>query len=240
MSSDRPTGLPYMTTFVCIHGAGGHGSDWQLVGDILVTRGHRVIAVDLPCEQDVGLDAYAETVLDAIAAAELDDPARDLVLVAQSLGGLVAPLVADRLPPAAMVLVAAMIPAPGETGHDWWTNTGHAEALSAQGLSDASPESLFTHDVSPDVLAAYPAPRSQSGALLDEAWPLLRWPEVPTHFLACSEDRFFPLSWLRPLVQDRLGIEPIVVPGGHCAILSQPRALADAIATCVEPRGQRP
>jgi pimeloyl-ACP methyl ester carboxylesterase len=52
---------------------------------------------------------------------------------------------------------------------------------------------------------------------------------VPTQFIACRDDRFFPVDWLRAVVADRLGIEPAVIPGGHCAFLSQPEALAAAI-----------
>lgn len=39
----------------------------------------------------------------------------DVVVVAQSLGGFTAPLVADRIPARALVLVAGMIPATRRT-----------------------------------------------------------------------------------------------------------------------------
>ena len=34
-------------------------------------------------------------------------------------------LVADRVPVDVLVLVAGMIPAPGETPGEWWVNTGY-------------------------------------------------------------------------------------------------------------------
>lgn len=224
MSSGLRGRLTGMTTFVCIHGAGGRGSYWDLVAAELAPRGHEVVAMDLPCEDEVGLDAYVDAVLDAIG-----DRRGDLVLVAQSLGGFIAPLVATRVPVDEIVLVAAMVPRPGETGGEWWAATGHAEAVAAQGLPDESPETLFTHDVPPDVLEAAGPPRDQAGAMLEEPWPLAAWPDVPTRFLACRDDRFFPSGWLRGIVRDRLGIETTEIPGGHCAFLSQPRALADAL-----------
>jgi pimeloyl-ACP methyl ester carboxylesterase len=55
---------------------------------------------------------------------------------------------------------------------------------------------------------------------------------VPTRFIACRDDRFFPAAWLRGVVRDRLGIEPAEIPGGHCAFLSRPRALAAALVDC--------
>jgi len=219
-----------MTTYVLLHGAGGRGSDWDLVAPFLRGAGGDVIAVDLPCDQPVGLGAYADAVVEAIAASEVGD--EPVVLVAQSLSGFVAPLVCARVPVARLVLVAAMIPRPGETGGEWWEVTGHAAALQAQGLEDTSPEALFLHDVPDDVLAAIEAPRDQTDTLFDEPWPLATWPDVPTDFLLCADDRFSPAAWSRALVVDRLAIEPVEVPGGHCAHLSQPRALAEAVLAC--------
>jgi pimeloyl-ACP methyl ester carboxylesterase len=236
MSPAWPVGRRGMATFVCLHGAGGRGSYWDLVGAELTRRGHQVVAPDLPCEQSVGLDAYVDVVVDAVAgggAGEVDGD--DLaghagtVLVAQSLAGFVAPLVCARIPVDLMVLVAAMVPKPGESGGDWWAATGHGEAVAAQGLPDDTPETLFTHDVPSDVLAAAGPPRDQAGTLLEEPWPLDAWPDVPTEFLLCREDRFFPAGWLREISRQRLGIEPVEVPGGHCAFLSQPVALGEAI-----------
>ncbi|CAN5498576.1 hypothetical protein BH10ACT3_BH10ACT3_18870 [soil metagenome] len=135
-----------------------------------------------------------------------------------------------------MVLVAAMVPSPGETGGAWWSNTGHEAAVAGQGLADGSPETLFTHDVPADVLVSVPQPRAQSGAIFEEPWPLPSWPEVPTRFLVCRDDRFFPAPWLTQIVHDRLGIDPIEVPGGHCANLSEPTALAAAIERCWQVR----
>lgn len=212
-----------MTTYVCLHGAGGRASHWDLVVAELGRLGHGALAVDLPCEDDVGLDAYV-----AAAVAAIGDR-REVVLVAHSLSGLVAPLVCDAVPVEAMVLVAAMVPRPGESGGEWWEATGHEAAVRARGLPDDAPETLFTHDVPPDVLAAVGPPRDQTATLFEEPWPRASWPEVPTRFLLCRDDRFFPAEWLGPLVRERLGIEPEEVPGGHCAHLSQPVELARAL-----------
>ena len=79
------------------------------------------------------------------------------------------------------------------------------------------------------MLAAADPPRDQSGTVMEDPWPLAAWPDVPTRFLLCMDDRFFPPEWMRGIVRDRLGIEPDEIPGGHCAFLSQPEALAAAI-----------
>jgi hypothetical protein len=194
----------------------------------LTPLGHEVIAMDLPCDQEVGFDAYVDAVVDAIG-----DRRDDIVLVAQSLAGFVAPLVCMRVPVSMMVLVAAMVPAPRESAGDWWINVGHAEAVAAQHLPDDSPETMFTHDVAPDVLAAFAEPRQQTGACLVDPWPLDAWPDVATRFVVFTDDRFFPAPWLRQLVRERLAIEPLEIPGGHTAFFSQPKALAAAIIRCL-------
>lgn len=64
-----------------------------------------------------GLNEYADAVVEAVG------DRKDLIVVGQSYGGFSAPLVADRLQVDVLVLLAAMIPSPGETPEDWWTNT---------------------------------------------------------------------------------------------------------------------
>ena len=98
-----------MATFVLIHGAGDVGWYWHLVEAELRERGHDTVAPDLPCDDDsAGLAEYADAVVQAIG------DRTDLVVVAQSLGGFTAPLVCDRVAVKLLVLVAPMIPAPGE------------------------------------------------------------------------------------------------------------------------------
>src|SRR4051812_28322229 len=116
-----------MATFAFIHGGGDVGWYWHLVEPVLRERGHDVVAPDLPCDDDnATLWDYADTVVDAIG------DRRDVVVVAQSYGGFTAPLVADRRPVDALVLVAAMVPAPGESPAAWWSNTGYGHAAEEQ------------------------------------------------------------------------------------------------------------
>jgi hypothetical protein len=54
---------------------------------------------------------------------------------------------------------------------------------------------------------------------------------VPTRFLLCRDDRFFPAEFQRRVVPDRLGI-PLTIPGGHVVALSRPKQLADRLEAC--------
>jgi len=208
-----------MSTYVLIHGAGSDAWYWHLVAPQLEARGHDVIAVDLPCDDDTaGFEQYADVV--ANAAARYDD----IALVAQSLGGFTAPLLCDRLDVKLLVLVAAMVPRPGESAAEWWANTGHVFP------QPFDPEVVFLHDVPPDVAAAsIDHVREQSGAPFAAPWPLHTWPDVPTRFLLCRDDRFFPADFQRRVVRERLGFEPDEMDGGHLPALARPDELVERL-----------
>lgn len=213
-------------TFVPIHAAGDGAWSWHLVADELRTRGHDVVAIDLAADDDsASLSDYADAVVGAVGDRS------NLVVVAHSFGGFTAPLVCARVPVRTLVMVTAMIPAPGEPPADWWTNTGYAEARRDLGRADEGDLETYYHDVQPD-LAAEALRRARnhpSDRAYREPWPLEAWPDVPTRFLLCTEDRFFPADWMRALVRDRLGITPDEIGSGHCPMLSQPDEFADRL-----------
>jgi pimeloyl-ACP methyl ester carboxylesterase len=210
-----------MATYVLIHGAGSDAWYWHLVAPELQARGHDVVAMDLPCDDDAaGFEEYRDTVLTAIGTRR-----EDLILVAQSLAGFTAPLVCERVAVRSLILVAAMVPAPGESAGDWWTNTGWPQP------STDDPMELFLHDVPDDVAAASADHvRNQSGTPFAKPWPLAAWPDVPTDFLLCRDDRFFPADFQRRIVKARLGITPDEMPGGHLPALARPDDLAERLA----------
>jgi pimeloyl-ACP methyl ester carboxylesterase len=228
-----------MTTYVLIHGAGDVGWSWHLVEAELRERGHDVVAPDLPCDDEsAGLAEYADTVIGAIG------DRTDLVVVAQSFGGFTAPLVCARVPVDLLVLVAAMIPLPGEAPGDWWSNTGWEAARRAQDERDGrAPDddiALFLHDVPPDLAAqALSRGRNQAESPSATPWPLDAWPDVPTRFLLCRDDRFFPPAFLRRVVRERLGITPDEIDGSHCVPLSRPKELAKRLETYRKEEGNR-
>lgn len=118
-----------MAAFALIHGGGDVGWYWHLAEAELRERGHEVVAPDLPRDDDsADLRDYADTVVDAIG------DRGDLVVVGQSYGGFTAPLVADRLQPQALVLVAGMIRLPGGTR---WLEGQHRLPTGRRGASPA-------------------------------------------------------------------------------------------------------
>ena len=222
-------------TFVLVPGAGGRAWYWHRLVAELDERGHRAIAVDLPTGDDsAGLTAYTDTVVAAVG------DHRPVVLVAQSMGGLTAPLVCSRVPVELLVLVNAMIPLPGETGGEWWTVTDQARASAEyarrHGLPDDPDQvAAFFHDVPADVAAeAQGQPFAQSGRPFEEPWPLTRWPDVPTRVLAGRDDRFFPADFQRRIAAERLGLDVEEIPGGHLVALSRPVELANRLESYLD------
>jgi pimeloyl-ACP methyl ester carboxylesterase len=221
-----------MTTYVLIPGAGGDAWYWHLLEAELSERGHEAVAVDLPADDDsAGLAEYADAVVGAIG------DRTDLVLVAQSLGGFTAPLVCERVAVDLLVMLNAMVPSPGESAGDWWSNTGHAKARAEQAardgrdLADEDLRDAFFHDVPPEVTEeawARGEPR-QSETPFAQPWPLEKWPDVPTRFLQGRDDRFFPVEFQRWVVGERLGITFDEMAGGHLVALSRPKELADRL-----------
>jgi len=216
-----------MTTFALIPGAGGTAWYWHRVAPLLAAAGHQVIAADLPADDETaGLPEYASTVLAAIG------DARDVVLVAQSLGGFTAPLVAVKIGVRGIVFVNAMIPVPGETPGAWWAATGwqqaRVQAAERGGYgTELDLATYFLHDVPPEVAAAgEPYQRPEADVVFGSVCDFGCWPDVPIRAVAGADDRFFPAAFQRGLARDRLGIEADVLPGGHLIALSQPDRLA--------------
>jgi hypothetical protein len=151
----------------------------------------RLPSTSRPGDDSAGWWDYADAVVEAV-----DD--REHVVVGHSMA-VSRPVVCERRPADLLVLVAAMIPAAGESFNDFWRNTEYEEP----GYED-----VFYHDVTPELAAeAHERKRAQADKVLAEPWPLEQWPDVPTNYLLCRGDRLIPADWARGLARERLGIE---------------------------------
>ncbi len=215
-----------MTTFLLLPGAGGEAWFWHLVVAELEALGHEAIAVDLPADDEsLGWAEFTTIALDALGSRS------DPVVVGQSMGAFLAPLVCSKVRALHLILVNPMIPRPGETAGEWWGNTGMEAARVAAGFEGFDVDRDFFHDVPADLVAVMAqGGRNQSEHSFADPYPLASWPAVPTTVIAGRDDRFFPLEFVQRIAQERLGLESEVVPGGHLNALSQPKALAAALA----------
>ena len=222
------------STFILVPGAGGDAFYWHRVLPLLRDAGHEAVAVRLPAGEDgAGLAEYADVIAAAMRGA------RDVVLVAQSMGAFSAPLAVGRGDVVRLALVAPMIPAPGESAAEFWEASGQTaaarECAIAEGRDPDAPFDLheaFLHDVPPAVIERLFAEGSigDEGKSFEDPWPLDAWPDVPTTVIAGARDRMFPLAFMRRLARERLGLGDVtVVDSGHLPALSRPEELTRAI-----------
>ncbi|MFF1818834.1 alpha/beta fold hydrolase [Kribbella sp. NPDC058245] len=198
--------------FVVIHGAASSAWHWHALTAELTQRGHEVIAPDLPCEDPAaGLGQYVDAVVSAVPEGE------PVTVVAHSLGAFTGVLVCERLAVRELVLVAAMVPVPGERISEWWKNT---EYESAEG-------DVFFHDLPAELAAeARSHLREQSRGPMNDPCDFKGWPDR-TRVVIARDDRLFPAEFLRRVTRERLGVVPDEMPGAHFPMLGHPTALAD-------------
>jgi pimeloyl-ACP methyl ester carboxylesterase len=222
---------------VLVHGSYAGPWIWDLVRPGLEQRGHRVTAIDLPVS-DPAADtaAYVQAIVDA---ADWTEPP---VVVAHSMSGIVAPLVAADHPVRGFVFIAAMLAKPGVSANDQrkaepidapagpstaqWTDMG--DGIWAVGADTAT--ELFWRDAPPEVAAwANARLRPQSYRVMDEVSPPTAWPDVPSAYVASRDDHATNPAWQLTVSRDRLGVEATQLDGGHSPMLSRPDELLEVL-----------
>ena len=123
-------------------------------------RRHRsTLAPDLPvADADAGLEAYADVVGEAIGNQ------RDVVVVGQSFGGYVARMVAVRVGARLIVLVAGMVPTPGDSAEEMFANTSwHAPEAGSSTIDVAGAASTGCCTATERLMIRLPSPRCERG-----------------------------------------------------------------------------
>ncbi|HYM56772.1 MAG TPA: alpha/beta hydrolase [Solirubrobacteraceae bacterium] len=229
-----------MTTFALVHGAWHGAWCWERLAPELERLGHEVLAVDLPCDDAAAtFTTYADLVVRA-----LEGEPEDVVVVGHSLGGLTIPLVVARRPVRRLVFLCALIAAPGKSFDEQFAAErgmlipGHAAGLGErdeQGRRgwvdfELTRATLYADCTETDVRAAFERLRPQARAPHAEPCPLDALPDVERSYVVCADDRIVDPDWSRRAARERLGVEPVELPGSHSPFLSRPAELARAIA----------
>lgn len=135
-----------------------------------------------------------------------------------------------------LIFIHALLPRPGQSVADQFRaepDMFNPEMFAAEAPfwedEEVANRFLF-HDCPPEVAhEAFRRLRPESGTLGSEVTPLRVWPEVPCSYIVCTDDRTATPAWARRAARERLGVEPIEIPGGHCPFLSRPKRLAEAL-----------
>jgi hypothetical protein len=220
-----------MRLFCLVHGSTQNPSCWDLLIPELERRGHHAVCPDLPVDEP---DASALRYADVIAAA-IPPGNNDAIVVAHSASGLFLPLVPGRRRVRRLVYLAAVIPRIGASLMDQAREDQdmfHPRWIGKDPTKDAETarEFLF-HDCSP-AAAEWALGRMRvlfARRAIFEICPLQVWPEVPSSCIVCADDRTIQPAWLSNAARERLGVEAIWIPGGHCPHVSRPRELAEVL-----------
>jgi pimeloyl-ACP methyl ester carboxylesterase len=224
--------------FLLLHGACHGGWCWEPIVPFLHADGHDVTAPDLPCEDvDAGLADYAEAALSA-----LPDRASDVVVVAHSLGALVAPIVANRVDVRRMVFIAGIIGAPGASLEMLAVEDATRDLPMADGdlifddagrfcFSPAGARRLLYHDCEDAVAEAAIARLRRQRSMWTQVAAFDAWPATEIVSITCTGDRVVNPGWSNRVARERLGVEPLHLAGGHSPFLARPAELAAVLTS---------
>lgn len=243
------TAAPTARPIVLVHGAWMGASAWDRVAADLRQRGLRVTAVELPGHgtdqtplPQLSLQAYVNTVLAALPA---DGQA---IVVGHSMGGMVISAVAEQAPSrvAELVYVAGYLPGNGESLYKiaqtdtgsrvgaFWTQTDpkaySPATLRAEGIAE-----VFCADCSAaDQRALVSSHRAEAVPPLGTPVALSaeRFGRVPRSYVHTRLDQAVSFPLQQAMLAKAGGARQTwVLETSHLPMLTQPRALADILAS---------
>jgi pimeloyl-ACP methyl ester carboxylesterase len=230
-----------MSIFCLVNGSTQNPQCWKMLAPELEKHGHEIITPSLPVDEPKASGTrYAEVIAQA-----LGDSSDDVVLVGHSASGMFIPLVPGLRPIRQLVYLAALIPKPGASIRDQLTTdpdmlnpewVATCRAGNDPSTSDEVAIEFLFHDCQPEALSLGMSTRMRMYAekALTEIFPLKALPDVPSSYIVCSGDRTISPDWSRRMARERLGVEAVELPGGHCPYLSRPVQLADALVRTLE------
>ena len=220
-------------TFVLVHGAFGSAAELAPVIPELEALGHRAVAVDLPCTDAAAtLDDYARAVVEVISGIE-----GPVVVVGHSAGGATISLLPGRTRVDRLVYVTAIVPEPGRSVFDL-AGADVGETILAVSSDDGNGCRSFNMEMlasmappsEREAMLAYlrATQRPQGWSAMQEPWPGVSLPHVPSSYVLCTEDTIIPPAKQREMAA-RLGVAPIEIASDHEVFAIRPRELAAAL-----------
>jgi pimeloyl-ACP methyl ester carboxylesterase len=220
-------------TVVLVHGAWADGSSWRNVIELLQQDGIPVVAVQNPTTSLADDDASTR-----LAINNIDGP---VVLVGHSWGGAVITEAGNDPKVAALVYIAALAPAAGQSSGDQIA-AYPVQPLMAGIRPDANGNLVvgvetWISDLAQDlpesdarVLAAVQTPL-RSSAFGDKVQHPA-WAYKPSWYLISTEDRGLSVELQRD-VATKISARTSEVKASHLSILSAPHAVTDVVKSAV-------
>ena len=240
-----------MSTYVLIHGGGHGGWCWQRVARVLRAQGHEVYAPTLTGfgeRSHLGNSATSfETFVTDVTQVITFEDLTDVVLVGHSMGGVVIPRVAQRIPERIrqVIWLAAVVCADGESLLEAVPQTPEMAAavtVSADGSISADQtkivDAVLSDGTAEDknwVLARH---RPYPQAALTEPGRLTEFLSLglATGYVTARRDLAIPPA-RAALFADRLpGVVRAEVDGSHDCMISRPEQTAEALVAVTRER----
>jgi pimeloyl-ACP methyl ester carboxylesterase len=213
---------------VLIHSTGQGAAGWERVLRALAERGHDGHAIDLPSNPDFRAADFAELIARAVG------PLYAPIVLAHSGSGPLLPAAARGLHARRQIWLASWVPDPARSfGEDTRLHTQVA----------FNPDWIGKDPTTDDAVAAEFLYHDGDVAMIDWALSTRRLflplgvygerlqlePEIPSTYIVATQDRTIRPDWQRRMARERLGVEPIELPTGHCPNVSRPDLLAELI-----------
>jgi pimeloyl-ACP methyl ester carboxylesterase len=228
-----------MARFVLVHGAFAGGWIWGPLGERLEAAGHSVEAPDLPLDE-VALEAQVRRL-----AGVLDERPEPAIVVASSMGGVVATQVAARAPDrfARLVYSAAFVPQDGQSLIDLTRlPEGRDDQTQANLVVEGDPPMAWVPDeitrrtafaCCSDEVAAWALERRRPQAVAPFGEPVdltgFRFDTIPSTYVLCKRDQSIPPALQRRMLTAAGCTDVVELDTDHVPQLSATAELAELL-----------
>ncbi len=222
-----------MSDIVLVHGTTQSAAGFGPLVDALERAGHRPVCLDVPTGGATSAAVYAD-----LLATQVPVEVRRPVVVAHSAAGLLLPALARRL----------------DARHQVWLAAAVADYAGCRSVIDelrGDPASVFRSEwigvdpTSDPVLATYflfhdadlvalraalsTVAKCDLSALYAEQ-PVEDPARLASTYVLPADDRTFTRAAMERMARERLGVEPVVVPGGHNCYFAHAATVAEVIS----------
>jgi pimeloyl-ACP methyl ester carboxylesterase len=233
-----------MAAFVLVHGAFHGAWCWHKIVSRLESRGHSVVALDLPGHGQVSAGPQFPTADDYFShvAGVVENCGEPVVLVGHSMGGMVITGAAERAPDhisRLVYLTAFLIP----SGESMQTNGAVNSLVATHIVPDADgravtfkPEGLretFYNDCAEDDVALAKrriVPQSFAPITTPVVWSPDRYGRLPRSYIECTLDMAISIADQRRMVARMPCDDVVTLESGHSPFFSAPDQLTDVLA----------
>jgi hypothetical protein len=214
---------------VLIHSTGQGAAGWERVVQALTRRGQTAHVVELPSDPDLVAAGYAGLIRRHVGAVAAP------IVLAHSGAGPLLPAAARALQACHQVWLAAWVPDPEASFFEEIDRhpraAFHPDWIGKDPIEDDAVAAAFLyHDCDEATLEWALSTRRLFLPLGVYGQRLSLAPEIPSTYIVAAHDRTIRPGWQRRMARERLGVEPLEIPSGHCPNVSRPDRLAELLA----------